>query len=184
MPSDAYLIMQLLLAAKSHPGLIIYGVGPRDFVDNLLASPASTDPYHCLSKYIGSEDKTISLFRGRDWQSKFEYFISEHFPLYGKRQYTLDLCADYGQYVYAKANSFINVSIGQKVNKNKLSIADVHNILPAYNPMTIGIKQCLFNSDLQLDPNRFNKSLNDIVCVMAKSIGTLLLVNQTFFYMC
>ena len=50
MPSDAYLITNRMLSGNNHPQLIVYGLGPRDFLDNLLSSPASTDPYRCLSQ--------------------------------------------------------------------------------------------------------------------------------------
>lgn len=61
MPSDAYLITQLLLGYKDHPKLIVYGVGPRDFVDNLLTSATSTDPYRCLSKILNLADDKRTL---------------------------------------------------------------------------------------------------------------------------
>ena len=37
MPSDAYLITRFLLEGKKAPKVLVYGVGPRDFMDNLYA---------------------------------------------------------------------------------------------------------------------------------------------------
>jgi hypothetical protein len=51
MPSDAYLIVNNLLKGKNKPDMIVYGVGPRDFLDNMLPSPAATDPYRYLSRF-------------------------------------------------------------------------------------------------------------------------------------
>ena len=162
MPSDAYLITKLLLAGKDHPKLLIYGVGPRDFVDNLLASPASTDPYRCLSKYLSAynEKETLALYKGKDWQSRLDYFLTEHFPVYNQRNKILTLFTEQGQSLYAQASPIIGAS-NDISTINKFTIANIHNLLPAYNPMAIGVNQCLFQPEVSLDPNRFAQNLNE-----------------------
>jgi hypothetical protein len=160
MPSDAYLMTKLLMGGQKHPKLLIYGVGPRDFVDNLLAGPASTDPYRCLAKDLPDEDTdgALALYKGKDWQSHFDYFLSQYFPLYSQRNNIITYCTKQGQNFYTKASD----SVGwDESAPNKLTIADVHNLLPSYNPMAIGINQCLFQPKVQLEPDRFAKNLNE-----------------------
>lgn len=163
MPSDAYLITKLLLTGKDHPKLLIYGVGPRDFVDNLLASPASTDPYRCLSKYFSAEDKdgAIYLYKGKDWQSHLDYFLAQHFPIYGQRNEILAFCTKQGQRLYKQAGPLIDGRDEPSTSANEAILANIHNLLPSYNPMTIAVNQALFQPKVQLDPDRLTKNLDE-----------------------
>ncbi len=163
MPSDAYLITKLLLTGKNRPKLLIYGVGPRDFVDNVLAGATSTDPYRCLTKYLPSElaNGSISLYRGKDWQSHLDYFLAQHFSIYGQRNEILAICAKEGESLYTKASLLIAGSDDSFLSRNKFTVADIHNLLPTYKPMAIGINQCLFQSTVQLESDRFAKNLDE-----------------------
>ena len=163
MPSDAYLITKLFMTGKNHPDLLIYGVGPRDFVDNLLASPASTDPFRCLSKYLPANEKeqVVSLYKGKDWQSRMDYFVAEHFPLYGKRDELMAICTEQGQKLYQKANPIITGLHNGVGTKSKFTVADLHNLLPTYNPMAIDINQAIFQPNVKLDPDRFARNLDE-----------------------
>src|SRR5579885_3144617 len=60
MPSDAFLITKFLLRDEHRPHVIVYGVGPRDFMDNLLPSPSATDPFRYLSRF-GDYQERITL---------------------------------------------------------------------------------------------------------------------------
>lgn len=46
--SDACLLVEALCNAPRKPKTIIYGIGPRDFMDNLLVSASATQPFRCL----------------------------------------------------------------------------------------------------------------------------------------
>jgi hypothetical protein len=46
--SDAYLISSTLLTEGKKPPVLIYGVAPRDFMDNVLKSTVGTEPARCL----------------------------------------------------------------------------------------------------------------------------------------
>jgi hypothetical protein len=50
MASDAYAITRVLLKGDKQPQTIIYGIAPRDLMDNTLASPASTETFRYLSR--------------------------------------------------------------------------------------------------------------------------------------
>ncbi|MCC7530340.1 MAG: hypothetical protein IT342_17580 [Candidatus Melainabacteria bacterium] len=60
MASDAYLITRSLLAGKKQPKVIIYGIAPRDLIDNTLPSPASTETFKFLSRNSDFSDIALS----------------------------------------------------------------------------------------------------------------------------
>lgn len=50
MASDAYAITSTLLKDKSKPNTIVYGIAPRDFMDNTLTNVGSTETFRYLSR--------------------------------------------------------------------------------------------------------------------------------------
>lgn len=50
MVSDAYVITDTLLRGDRKPGLIVYGIAPRDFMDHALPSAASTEIFKYMSR--------------------------------------------------------------------------------------------------------------------------------------
>lgn len=84
MPSDAFFITKNLLKNEQRPDVIVYGVGPRDFMDNLLPSPASTDPYRFMSKF-GSVHAWASLVSPTFFE-RFNYEIGRLVYLYGNKE--------------------------------------------------------------------------------------------------
>lgn len=48
--SDAAVVTSLILKSDHHPSRIIYGIAPRDFMDNSLSSPSSTESFRLMSK--------------------------------------------------------------------------------------------------------------------------------------
>lgn len=157
MPSDAYLITKFLLNKPSKPKLVVYGVGPRDFVDNLLASPTSTDPYRCLAKYL-PEESADALYRSKDWEENLNYFLSRYFPVCGARENFLALLSKQSDFLYKNMSYFL---FGKEEPASVYSIQQLHALLPTYNPMTIGINECLFQPVVHLDKDRFAKNLNE-----------------------
>lgn len=94
MPTDAYLIVRNLLtgknaASKGLPKVIIYGVGPRDFLDNLLPSPAATDPYRNLIRFGSAEPYMDKMLP--DPLEKLDYHLGRICYFYGQRDAFSDL---------------------------------------------------------------------------------------------
>ncbi len=145
MPSDAYLIGQLLLSGNVHPQFIVYGLGPRDFLDNLLPSPTSTDPYRCLSQSLSKP--LLSPFLGQDWQLKLADFFKQWLPLYDQKDKIYDLSK--------VATSFI-----PRPTK-MITMQQLHTLLPSYNPMSIRLNECIFSPNQTTDPDRFAQNLNE-----------------------
>jgi len=165
MASDVYLIANLLLQRTNHADLIIYGVGPRDFLDNVLSTPTSTDPYRCLSKILWktNNSETVFSYIKQDWQSQLNYFLMQHLPLYGQQE-------DIGQYLSGQflpvANSTITTLAGLtgRATENwpaRISTERLHKLLPNYDPMAIDLNQCLFAPHDMGDSHRFEKDLNE-----------------------
>jgi len=50
MASDSYFITRSILAGDKRPKVIVYGIAPRDLIDNTLPSPASTETFKYLSR--------------------------------------------------------------------------------------------------------------------------------------
>jgi len=84
MASDAYVLADTLLTGEKQPKAIIYGIAPRDLMDNALKSPASTEIFRFVSRVKDPTDVAIPA-RNTFW-SVAEYglgklsFLYEHRP--------------------------------------------------------------------------------------------------------
>lgn len=79
MISDQYIIAKTLFNEKHKPKLVVLGVNPRDFIDNLMPSCASTETFHFMSPYTDlskfADYNFNSIFSRMDWT------INEKLPL-------------------------------------------------------------------------------------------------------
>jgi|LakMenEpi03Aug12_release.lakeMendotaPanAssembly.Ray.scaffolds.fasta_scaffold171158_2 hypothetical protein len=62
MASDAYAISSTILQGKDKPTTIVYGIAPRDFMDNTLTNVTTTETFRYLSR-VGDLSKTIAAAR-------------------------------------------------------------------------------------------------------------------------
>lgn len=83
MASDAYAISSRLLAGEKKPKTIIYGIAPRDFMDNTLASPASTETFRYVGRISDLSDEEWEARKGF-WE-RVEHVLSKVSFLYQKR---------------------------------------------------------------------------------------------------
>lgn len=83
MASDAYVLSDTLLHGEKQPKVIIYGIAPRDLMDNALKSPASTEIFRFVSRIKDPTDVAISA-RNSFW-SVAEYGLEKLSFLYGHR---------------------------------------------------------------------------------------------------
>lgn len=83
MVSDAYLICDKLFVAPHKPDLIIYGVAPRDFVDDLLSSETRTPVFETLSD-LSDVNKMSDLYVS-SFSEKIDFVLSHTIFLYGSR---------------------------------------------------------------------------------------------------
>jgi hypothetical protein len=68
MASDAYVISSTLLSGKSKPTTIIYGIAPRDFMDNMLTNVTTTETFRYLSR-VGDLSNIATSARPSLWEA-------------------------------------------------------------------------------------------------------------------
>lgn len=135
MPSDADLITQFLLRHDKAPKIIVYGVGPRDFLDNLLPSPSATDPFHSLSR-LGSVEEQAALFFP-DWKERLNYELSKLVYLYGLKQ---DISCRANQLATSEIDQYIPAPKTEK----PFSIFDRRALMPDYRPGELNVGEAFF----------------------------------------
>lgn len=95
MASDAYVLSSTLFQGEHKPKVIVYGIAPRDFMDNTLGSPASTEIFRFMSKLGGTKDVAWQA-RGSLWE-KVEYSAESASSLYDHRNYFVYLQQHYAK---------------------------------------------------------------------------------------
>jgi hypothetical protein len=154
MPSDAYLITRFLLEGKNLPKVLVYGVGPRDFMDNLLPSPSATDPFQYLSRFGDWSDHSSLIVP--DWQERFNFELTRLFYTYGQRsQFALDL----------------NRATGGLLDKicpkppSKMTELEAYalrrNIMPDYRPYEVAPGTCLFRPTTDANRPKFLDNIDE-----------------------
>jgi hypothetical protein len=132
MPSDAYLLTKFLLKNEQRPDVIVYGVGPRDFMDNLLPSPKATDPFRYLSR-LGDYNERIDLIAPK-WEERLGYELGRAFyPLAQSENITTSISRQFNNFL---ASTFPNVKPSSTDKRRGL--------LPEYHPFEINKKECYF----------------------------------------
>ncbi|HEY9871572.1 MAG TPA: hypothetical protein V6D08_20615 [Candidatus Obscuribacterales bacterium] len=135
MPSDAYLITDFLLKGKRQPNLLVYGLGPRDFMDNLLPSPASTDPFRNLSRF--GDVTPVSARAMPDWFERLNFELGKFFPLYGRK-------ADITARTEVLAGAAVDRLAPRPAGGRPFSIADRRTLLPEYRRSQLGVGEAYF----------------------------------------
>jgi hypothetical protein len=136
MPSDAFLITKLLLKGDKKPEMIVYGVGPRDFMDNLLSGPTTTDPYRFLSRL--DENPLTDYPPSGPWEGQFGKFLGKVFYPYGKREILMERFDLFLQRLVAEW-------LPECLRDRQISNQQLHMLLPSYHPMSIAVGECLFS---------------------------------------
>lgn len=72
--SDASVVTSALLRGEHQPAAIVYGIAPRDLMNNLLASPCATETFQLMNKLTDQSD--IGLKARTSNGEKFDYFVS------------------------------------------------------------------------------------------------------------
>lgn len=135
MPSDAYLIADFLLKGEKRPDVIVYGVGPRDFMDNLLPSPASTDPFRKLARF-----GDIGPLAGRvmpDFFDRLDFEMSRLSCFYGSKTDTTARLA-------ALAAGWLDSVLAAPAAGGLFTTADRRRLLPAYRPYELSAGEAYF----------------------------------------
>jgi hypothetical protein len=82
--SDASLVTTAFLKGEHQPAAIVYGIAPRDLMNNLLASPCATETFQLVTRVSDQQD--IGLKSRSSNAEKFDYLITcglnSVFPLF------------------------------------------------------------------------------------------------------
>jgi hypothetical protein len=160
MPSDAFLITKSLLCDSKKPEMIIYGVGPRDFMDNLLDSPTATDPYRYLLK--SSDQQPDKLYFGNRWDQQLDYELASLIYVYGKKEnLSAQLTRTY--------QNLVNKTFPPIPQQPQFIYQQRHSFCPNYQPMAIAAGESLFHPIVELGNRRFTDNLAEY----KKRYGTL-----------
>lgn len=152
MPSDGYLIVKNLLTGPKKPDVIVYGLGPRDFLDNMLPSPSATDPYRFLSRF--GDITPIADRVMPDWFQKFDFDLGKLCYFYGQRA---DLSAN-GTEV---AEKLLNKVVPLPSNAKTISFDDRRCIMPDFHPCQILAGQAWFRPSTAKDRATFVDNLSE-----------------------
>lgn len=152
MPSDAYLIVKNLLNGSKKPDVIVYGVGPRDFLDNMLPSPAATDPYRFLSRF--GDISPIADRMMPDWMQRLDFELGKVCYFYGHRA---DLCTLANQNTSKLIDKILPLPARTKV----ISFDDRRQLLPDFRPCEILAGQAWFRPSTKADHAIFVDNLSE-----------------------
>src|SRR6185437_9884306 len=150
MPSDAYMITSFLLKGDKRPDVIVYGIGPRDFMDNLLPSPAATDPYRFLSRF-GDVSPFASLMMP-DWFERMSFEAGRALYLYGHKQ-------EIAQKFVARAGKEFNRDAPWLFSAVPVTSDVRHQLLPDYQAFALGHGEAFFRPSTPEDHAKFVDNL-------------------------
>ncbi len=154
MPSDAALITKFLLKGEKKPKVLVYGVGPRDFMDSLLPSPAATDPFQYLSRFGDWSDR-VSLIVPQ-WQERLNYELGRLVYPYGIRGQLVQRAERAGRVVLDK------VAPQPPSEKNRAElIAMRRQVLPEYHPFEVNRDECFFRPTKPDEKPKFDDNVGE-----------------------
>jgi len=151
MPSDAYLITRFLFKGEKKPDILLYGVGPRDFMDNQLVYPAATDPYLYLSRF-GDVSDHIGLI-APEWEPRLNYELGKLFYTYGHKS---DIATTFARFVAAK---LVNTKTTFDPDKNELTFR--RKVMPDFRPFEVARGECLFRPTTPESRSKFTDNIDE-----------------------
>jgi hypothetical protein len=122
-PSDAYLLTKTMLTLGQHPKLIIYGIAPRDFMDNRLLNPADTEPFRYLKRFVPMQEIASDVYQSP--LSSLDYWLQNDVYLY---EHAMDVQIAFTR----RLNSTLERLLPAPVNGVSFSYWDRIKLLPKY----------------------------------------------------
>jgi hypothetical protein len=83
MVSDAFVLAETLFHGEKKPRTIVYGIAPRDFMDNMMPSPASTETFRYMQR-VGDLRGLAMTARTSFWEQT-EWCLGQICFLYNHR---------------------------------------------------------------------------------------------------
>jgi hypothetical protein len=135
MASDAYALSTTLFRQEHKPKVIIYSIAPRDFIDNTLASPASTETFRLMSQLGGVKDVNWRARSGL-WE-KVEYVLESSSSLYKHRNYFVHLQQRYAKPLLRIAGYKNNDEVHTPFALRRLSLLEMSEDIGANERITL-----------------------------------------------
>lgn len=152
MPSDAYMIVDFLLKGRMRPDVIVYGVGPRDFVDNMLASPSTTDPYRYFSRF-GDVGAVVDRMMPT---------INERFSYeFGKVLYLFSVREDLAEYFSRSVRPYIDKALPLAKGVEAYNFDQRRALLPEYRPTELHQGEAFFRPQAKSDTSHLYDNLEE-----------------------
>ena len=145
MISDAYMLSRVLLKPGHQPKLVVFGVAPRDFIDNTMTCAASTEPYKFLTKFESAGNLGWVAYEGDLW-SRMQYFV-DAMPL---KRFGTDLMSS-----FASAAEEKSPSTAEKKNNNPLSAISGAEAIPGAWKVPANIPRTLWIDNTKEYKHRF-----------------------------
>lgn len=165
MVSDAYAISTTLLRGDKKPETIVYGIAPRDFMDNMLTSPASTETFRYMDR-IGHLSEIALPARTTFWE-RVEWGLGRISFLYDHRLDFVYLQNKYAKNILAsvlhmKDLDYVHAPfLLRKIAMQQLAEDNGPNeiMVPPYDPKTPFLDN---SAEYRLRYHAFKKKLFDI----------------------
>ncbi len=148
MPSDAYFLTKFLMKDENKPQVVVYGVGPRDFLDNLLPSPSATDPYRYISRFgdVSSHARLVVP----QWEERLNYELERSFYTYKQRT---DLKEETSRFFE---------KLTEKFNPSKPASVHIRRtLMPEYHQFEIQENECFFRPTTPESRSKFSDNLDE-----------------------
>lgn len=126
MPSDACLLLRALLFLGHKPDVIVYGLAPRDFIDNTLAEPSDTEPFEYLKRIVQTDDLADHLYDS--WINRLSFSLEN----------SLFLCRyapDIKMRVWSAMEKLLATVVPRFERQPPFTCWDRIKLLPDYKPM-------------------------------------------------
>lgn len=145
MISDAYMLSRVLLKPGQQPKLIVFGVAPRDFIDNTMTCAASTEPYKFLTRFESPGNLNWVAYEGDFW-SRTQCLV-DAMPL---KRFGTDLMSSFASAADEQAPSST-----QKKNNNPLSAISGAEAIPGAWKVPANIPRTLWIDNTKEYKHRF-----------------------------
>ena len=146
MPSDAYMITDFLLKDDRRPQVLVYGVGPRDFMDNLLPSPAATDPFRFLSRF--GDISSYAPLMMPQFNERLSYELGRAVYFYGHK---IDLADRFCAVAAKQVNHVAPLPDSVKPASHEV----IAHLLPEYRPFELQKGEAFFRPSSAAELNNF-----------------------------
>jgi len=155
IPSDAYLTMKAALANGITPGVVIYCLAPRDFIDNTLKDTCDTEAFHYLSHIVDVRDCAQDLFRNP--VTRLDWDLQRSFQLYGAAvHYSLAMDAAGSGALRCLLATIEGRQHGDIMRRR---INGINGILPQYQPFNLNPGRAM--AAVLKDPGPFLNNVQD-----------------------